>query len=96
MASVGRHNQHIYSIMQGPEWNVTGNIKDWDVTERLDEIEVPVLVTSGRFDEMTPELVSPMVHRLRHAQWVIFEDSAHMAFIDETDQCLTMACRTGT
>ena len=29
-----------------------------------------------------------MVHRLRHAQWVIFEDSAHMAFIDETDQCL--------
>jgi hypothetical protein len=25
----------VYQIMQGPEWNVTGNLKDWDVTARL-------------------------------------------------------------
>jgi proline-specific peptidase len=88
LASVSRQNEHIYSVMQGPEWNVTGNIKDWDVTDRLHEIDVPVLVTSGRFDEMTPDLVAPMVDRIPSAEWVIFEHSAHMAFIEETDRYL--------
>ncbi len=37
--------------MQGPEWNVTGNLKDWDVTARLGQLDLPVLVTSGRHDE---------------------------------------------
>jgi len=49
----------VYQTMQGPEWNVTGNLKDWDVTARLGEISLPVLVTSGRYDEMTPALVGP-------------------------------------
>jgi proline-specific peptidase len=91
MSSIGRQNEHIYAIMQGPEWNVTGNLKDWDVTDRLSEIDVPVLVTSGRYDEMTPELVSQMVHRLPDAEWVIFEESAHMAFIEETERFLVVA-----
>jgi proline-specific peptidase len=34
----------VYQIMQGPEWNVTGNLKDWDVTARLGEIGLPVLI----------------------------------------------------
>lgn len=72
MAAVSRQNEHINAVMQGPEWNVTGNLKDWDITDRLREIEVPVLVTSGRHDEMTPELVAPMVDRLPHAEWVVF------------------------
>ncbi len=88
MASVERKNDDIYRIMQGPEWNVNGNLRDWDVTDRLGEIEVPVLVTSGRHDEMTPELIAPMVQRIPHSEWVIFENSAHMAFIEETDRYL--------
>ena len=31
----------VYEIMQGPEWHVTGNLKDWDVTARLGEIGCP-------------------------------------------------------
>jgi hypothetical protein len=42
------HSDGIYQIMQGPEWKVTGNLKGWDVTARLGEIHLPVLVTSGR------------------------------------------------
>lgn len=57
-------------------------------TGRLGEITVPVLVTSGRFDEMTPELVAPMVERLPDAEWVILENSAHMAFVEETEAYL--------
>jgi len=50
------------------------------------EITVPTLVTTGRFDEMTPHTVEPMVRALPHAQWEIFEESAHMAMMEETDR----------
>lgn len=88
LASIAGQNDHIYTVMQGPEWNVIGNLKDWDVSDRLGEIEVPVLATSGRFDEMTPDLVSSTVDRIPDAEWVIFEKSAHMAFLEETDRYL--------
>ncbi len=48
--------EDVYGAMQGPEWNVTGNLKDWDVTDRLGELDLPVLITSGRHDEMTSTL----------------------------------------
>jgi proline-specific peptidase len=76
----------ICGTMQGPEWNVTGNLKDWDVSARLGELDVPVLVTSGGHDEMTPALVRPMVEAIRGAESVVFEDSAHFAMAEEPDR----------
>ena len=65
--------------MQGPEWNVTGNIKDWDVTARLGELDLPVLVTSGRY-AYGPMLVRPLVDGIRGCRvGRVFEDSAHFA-----------------
>lgn len=76
----------VYQLMQGPEWNVTGNLKDWDVTARLGEIGLPVLVTSGRYDEMTPALVEPLVAGITGAEHVVFQDSAHLAMAEEPDR----------
>ena len=81
-------SEDVYGTMQGPEWNVIGNLKDWDVTARLREIDVPVLVTSGRHDEMTPEVVQPLVDGIPGAEWVIFENSAHLAMAEEPDRFL--------
>ncbi len=53
MRSANNISEDMYATMQGPEWKVTGNLKDWDVTERLGELALPVLVTSGRYDEMS-------------------------------------------
>ena len=53
------------TTMQGPEWNITGNLRDWDVTARLGELDLPVLVTSGRYDGMTPAVVRPLVEGIR-------------------------------
>lgn len=75
----------IYGTMQGPEWNVTGNLKDWDVTARLGSLDLPVLVTSGRYDEMTPALVEPLVQGIRGAEHVLFEESAHLAMVEEPE-----------
>ena len=76
----------VYQTMQGPEWNVTGNLKDWDVTARLGEISMPVLVTSGRYDEMTPMLVGPLVTGIEGAEHVVFQESSHMAMAEEPDR----------
>jgi pimeloyl-ACP methyl ester carboxylesterase len=72
--------------MQGPEWNVTGNLKGWEVTDRLGELDLPVLVTSGGHDEMTPALVRPLVDGIPGAEHVVFEDSAHIAMAEEPDR----------
>lgn len=87
-AAKAAENERVAAIMQGPEWNVTGRLKDWDVTARLGEVRIPVLVTSGRFDEMTPELIRPLVAGLPDATWTLFEESAHMAHIEEQDAYL--------
>jgi pimeloyl-ACP methyl ester carboxylesterase len=45
-----------------------------------------VLVTSGRHDEMTPALVRPLADGISGAEWVVFEDSAHMAMVEEPER----------
>jgi L-proline amide hydrolase len=65
MRSFNNLSEDVHGTMQGLEWNVTGNLKDWDVTDRLGELNLPVLVTSGRHDEMTDALVKPLVDGIR-------------------------------
>src|SRR5262245_29898447 len=86
MRSFMNVREDIYGIMQGPEWTVTGNLKDWDVTKRLGELELPVLITSGRYDEMTPTLVEPLIEGIRGAEAVLFEESAHLAMVEEPER----------
>lgn len=86
MGSFSTLSRDVYGTMQGPEWNVTGNLRDWDVTARLGELKLPVLVTSGRYDEMTPALVEPLVTGIRGAERVVFEHSAHLAMAEEPDR----------
>ena len=74
----------VYETMWGPnEFTVTGTLKGWDVIDRLGEIRVPTLITSGRHDECTPALVEPLHHGLVGSEWILFEDSAHMAYLEE-------------
>jgi pimeloyl-ACP methyl ester carboxylesterase len=86
MRSVNNISEDVYATLQGLEWNVTGNLKDWDVTARLGELDLPALVTSGRHDEMTDAVVSPLVAGIRGAQWVVFQNSAHFAPVEEPDR----------
>jgi L-proline amide hydrolase len=79
----------VYTAMWGPtEYTVTGTLRDWEVIGRLGEIRVPVLVTSGRHDECTPALVEPLRAGIDGAEWVLFEESAHMAYLEEPERYL--------
>lgn len=79
-------NPQVYQAMNGPsEFHVVGSLKNWDIVERLPEIDIPTLVTSGRHDEATP-LIAETVHRgIRGSEWVMFESSSHLAHVEEAD-----------
>lgn len=77
----------VYYTMNGPsEFHVVGTLKTWDVRDRLGEIHAPTLVTSGRYDEATP-LIAETVHKgIPGSEWVMFENSSHMAHAEEPER----------
>ncbi len=77
-------NRGVYEHMQGPsEFFATGTMRDWDLTDRLHEIDVPMLVTSGAHECLRPEHVEQLVARVPDVQWELFENSAHAAEFEE-------------
>ena len=77
-----------YYTMQGPnEFTVTGTLKDWDRTTRAHEITLPTLFTCGRLEPLMGEM-SFNQGLLPGSELVIFEQSAHMAHLEETDRYL--------
>jgi proline-specific peptidase len=76
----------VYRTMNGPsEFHVTGNLKDWDIIDRLGEIRVPTLVLSGRYDEATPAIAETVHRGIPGSQWVLFEHSSHMPHLEEPE-----------
>lgn len=79
----------VYGYMQGPsEFHVTGTIKDWDITGRLGEVRVPTLVMSGRHDEATPAIAETVHRGILGSEWIVFEESSHMAHVEQTEEVL--------
>jgi proline-specific peptidase len=71
-------NADMYVHMWGPtEFRCTGTLGDWDVSTRLGEIVMPVLITSGGFDEAGPAIQEFMLSKLPDSRWKCFEQSAH-------------------
>jgi len=74
----------VYHAMNGPsEFHVIGNLKDWDIRERLREIAVPTLLVSGLYDEATPLLQEVLLNGLANAEWELFANSSHLPHIEE-------------
>ena len=84
-------NPQVYRTMNGPtEFHVVGTLREWEVLSRLDAVEEPILLTSGRHDEATPDQVARIRERLPHAEWVIFEQSGHLSHAEEPDRYMAV------
>jgi proline iminopeptidase len=85
--SFAEAGQPVYATMNGPsEFTVTGNLKDWDVMDRLGEITVPTLLVGGRYDECRPSHLEEMHRRIRGSQLAIIEDASHLCFAEQPEQ----------
>jgi proline-specific peptidase len=79
----------VYLTMWGPsEFFCTGSLREWDVTTRLGEINVPTLIVSGRYDESTP-LVSRTINQgIEGSEWEMLENSSHVPHVEEPERFL--------
>src|SRR6266568_5297077 len=77
-----------YLTMWGPSefGPVTGNLAGWDITDRLEQLRVPTLLTVGRYDEMWPSHMADMQAGIAGSELVVFEGSSHMAFQEERSE----------
>jgi len=80
-------NAELSDIMWGPsELVATGTLKDMNLIPRLHKLRLPVLLTSGFYDPMTPEYMRLLRNEICDSKWVLFQDSAHMTHLEEEDE----------
>lgn len=64
-----------YNYMHGAfEFVVTGTLKNYDATEDLPKINVPVLSTTAEFDEVGPKSVEADAKLIPGAQFVLCKE----------------------
>jgi proline iminopeptidase len=77
-------NEKIYNQMQGKsEFEVTGNLKDWDRWDRLHEIRVKTLTIGAEHDEMDPADMRKMATLMPHATSAICPNGSHLDMWDD-------------
>lgn len=76
-----------YMEAWGPnEFTPLGNMIGWDRTADLQNIEEPVLLTSGGNDMSTPLINKTMFDLLPNARWELFPTARHTIYVEENDR----------
>lgn len=73
-----RTNGKLYQGMWGPgEIRATGSLKTYDGEPLLPRVTAPALVITGEHDEMTADVLWPLVGRMPGASLVVVPDAGH-------------------
>ena len=79
-------NSGLYQYMWGPsEFISTGTLRDYDRTDRLHELDLPVLFLVGEYDEARPETVREFQAQVPGAQMVVIPDAGHGSSWDQPE-----------
>lgn len=86
LRSLNAWNMAIYRTMWGSvEFTPNGTLRDYSIENRLTELDMPVLYTCGRYDEVTPESTEAYQRQTPNGHLVIFEKSAHVPHLEEPE-----------
>ena len=77
----------LYREMWGShgEYVIDGNLKLVEYVDKLPSIKVPTLINCGDHDECAPSLSKEMHDKIAGSELVIFPQSGHMTFVDQSD-----------
>jgi proline iminopeptidase len=79
-------NVAIYYYMWGPtEFTATGTLKNFDRTDRLHELKLPVLFIAGEYDEVRAETLFGFQKEVEGAQSAIIPGAGHAKTTDNPD-----------
>ena len=71
-------NEDMYLTMWGPtDFFGIGTLRDYDLTPRLDDIEVPTLILCGEFDEAAPKSCNKFGGMIDDAKVTILPNAGH-------------------
>ncbi|WP_114490886.1 proline iminopeptidase-family hydrolase [Candidatus Ulvibacter alkanivorans] len=79
-------NPDVYVTMQGPsEFGIKGDatLKNWNVKDRLKEIEVPTLSIGATYDTMDPEQMKWMANEVQHGRFHLCPNGSHLSQYDD-------------
>lgn len=80
-----RKGRESYVVGWGPnEFTPMGTLKDYDVTEKLQDIHQPTQVISGGNDLCTPYIAKYMTDHIPNAKWELFRTCRHMCYVEDT------------
>ena len=76
----------VHWLMNGPdELTLTGNLRKWDITTKLPKIHVPTLITTGRYDLVSPNTAKTLNRGIPNSRLVVFEKSSHLPMWEERE-----------
>lgn len=82
--SVEGLNFEIYAQIHGAsEFTMKGVLGSLNLTDSLAKINVPTLLTSGRFDTMRPSTIRTMQREIKQSEYKLFPHSGHCSMIDD-------------
>jgi proline iminopeptidase len=86
-------NTDVYYSMVGrdADFLVSGCIIDIDFRRKLQDLAIPTLIIAGRYDGVsTPEYAVQYKKFMPQAQFVMFEESGHNPYLEESDKFYTL------
>ena len=70
----------------GPsEFTITGKLLNFDILDRLKQIDIPVLLTCGDMDEASPKTVKDYQISFLNASLAVVPNSSHMHQIEQPE-----------
>ncbi len=76
-----------YRYFQGEnETMIVGALKGYSAIKDLPNIKVPVLMTTGEFDELGPKLIEQHAKLIPGAKFIVYKDAAHVTQWDAAEQ----------
>jgi proline-specific peptidase len=67
-----------------------GTMAGWDVTQQVSRLRMPVLVTVGQFDHVTPDCAREVHRSIPHSRLVVARGEGHLPFFENRDSYVSL------
>jgi proline iminopeptidase len=86
-SSFAQMGNNVYMYMEGPsEFTITGELLNYDRTDRLKDIHVPTLFIAGEFDEARPATVQYYQSLVPGAKFEMIKGAGHLTMQDNPEE----------
>ena len=85
-----QHDAFVYNYMWGPsEFTARGTLKNYDIHQTLKSIKIPVLFTTGEFDEARPQTVKRFSALVPNSTFIVIKGAGHFTSNDNLPALLS-------